>query len=77
MAIKTLLGWVLSVPLKAGKLNNFSQVNINFVSYMNKSEKKHLDEMVNKLWDLESIGIRESDQVHETLIDNILFSIGR
>ena len=74
VAIKTLLGWVLSGPLKAGKLNHLSHVNVNFVSSMNKSDKQHLDEMVNKLWDLESIGIREGDQVHETLIDNIHFT---
>ena len=74
VAIKTLLGWVLSGPLKAGKLNHLSHVNVNFVSSMNKSDKQHLDEMVNKLWNLESIGIREGDQVHETLIDNIHFT---
>ena len=30
--------------------------------------------MVNKLWDLESLGIKEEDQVHETLIDNVCFT---
>ena len=41
---------------------------------MNKSHKLHLDELVNKLWDLDSIGIRGSDHAHETLIDNIHFT---
>ena len=74
VAIKTLLGWTLSGPLKAGKLHYLSHVNVNFVSSMNKSDKQHLDELVHKLWDLDSIGIREGDHVHETLIDNIHFT---
>ena len=30
--------------------------------------------MVNKLWDLDSLGIREDNQVHENLVDNICFT---
>ena len=41
---------------------------------LTKSDKQHLDELVHKLWDLDSIGIKEGDHVHETLIDNIHFT---
>ena len=74
VAIKTLLGWVLSGPLKVGKFDQYSHINVNFVSSAVKSEKQQLDTMVNKLWDLESLGIKEEDHVHETLIDNICFT---
>ena len=77
VAIKTLLGWVLSGPLKVGKFDHYSHINVNFVSSAVKSEKQQLDTMVNKLWDLESLGIKEEDHVHETLIDNICFTSER
>ena len=38
------------------------------------SKKQEADSNSHKLWDLDSIGIREGDQVHKTVIDNILFT---
>ena len=37
--IKTLLGWVLSGPLKVGTLDYYPHASINFVSSSIKSEK--------------------------------------
>ena len=40
--IKTLLGWVLSGPLKVGKLDYYPHASINFVSSSIKSEKHQI-----------------------------------
>ena len=78
--VKTSLGWVLSGPLKGKKLDylysNDCQVNIcidessTFACLGNQD----LDSMLNKLWDLDSIGIREVNKVHETVLDDIKFT---
>ena len=62
VAIKTAMGWVLSGPLK-GKKSDLNESNVNFVS-----------ELPISGWDLETIGIRERNEVHETLLDNITFN---
>ena len=74
VATKTLLGWVLSGPLKAGELLESSDFNVNFLSSLIKSDQQHINETVNKLWDLDSLGIRENNKMHETLIYNISFT---
>ena len=38
------------------------------------SRKQETELNLHKLWDLDSIGIREGDQVHESVIDNITFT---
>ena len=35
---------------------------------------KGIEEQVNKLWDLDSLGIRPKDNVHEALLDDIVFT---
>ena len=67
VAVKTSLGWTLSGPLKGEKLNFQSDVNVNHVNVS-------LSDNIDKLWDLETIGIRPTDEVHEGLIDNIEFT---
>ena len=37
-------------------------------------EKHQLEECLHKLWDLDSIGIRENDEVHTNLVDDIAFT---
>ena len=71
MAVKTTLGWVLSGPLKG---NFTTDANVNFVVDSTKQEKMQIDEEVHKLWDLDSLGIREKNEVHEQLIDEISFT---
>ena len=38
-----------------------------------KEEERELEKSVKKLWDLETVGIREENEVHEALKDNISF----
>jgi len=71
VAVKTTLGWVLSGPLQGEKLNSSSFCAVNFLQC---EKSKSLDEQVNKLWDLDSLGIRPNDDVHEFLVDNIKFT---
>ena len=73
VAVQTTLGWVLSGPLKGRKANS-SDTQVNFVQSSIKQEKMELEERVSKLWDLDSLGIRESHEVHEQLLDNISFT---
>ena len=77
VAIKTTLGWVLSGPLKGKTLNSTENINVNFLplsSFPAKSDKQKIEENVNRLWDLDTIGIRPENEVHEYVIDNIYFT---
>ena len=38
------------------------------------SEKSEINKNLERLWDLETVGINEKEQVHEELIDNITFA---
>ncbi|XP_065068275.1 uncharacterized protein LOC135693670 [Rhopilema esculentum] len=77
VAIKTAMGWVLSGPLQ-GKKSDFNESNFNFMSespiLLLKCDRSALEDKIQKLWDLETIGIRERNEVHETLLDNITFN---
>ena len=44
------------------------------VNFLQCDQSQKLDEQVNKLWDLDSLGIRPKDDVHEFLVDNIKFT---
>ena len=68
---------MLSGPLKVeGKsLDSFESSNVNFLPHIKKtSGKTEIEENVNRLWDLDTLGIRQEDEVHETVIDEILFT---
>ena len=75
VAVKTTLGWVLSGPLKGEKFDSIN-CNVNFCidSRPAMNEKQDLDAKLQRLWDLDSLGIREQDKVHENVLDDILFS---
>ena len=75
VAVKTTLGWVLSGPLRGNKPSG-NECNINFVSNA-MQDKKQLEESLHMLWDLHTLGIREKDDVHTNLIDNITFTGSR
>ena len=66
VAVETKLGWVLSGPLKGQDTCadiRFTQVNFIASSV---EEQERLED-VQRLWDLETLGIREiTDQVHES-----------
>ena len=72
VAVRTKLGWVLSGPLRGKKFSD--SINVNYVSALSKNEKLELDSAVNKLWDLDNLGIRPENEVHESMVDDILFT---
>ena len=78
VAVKTTIGWVLSGPVKGEILHSSSDCNVNCLtdstSLFVNSEKHEIDSQLNKLWDLESIGIRVEDEVHTHVIDNVFFT---
>ena len=79
IAVNTKLGWVLSGPLTGEKLtaSDSSHISVNHVVNarpMSSPSKQDLDHNLHKLWDLDSLGIRPEDEVHEGVIDNILFT---
>ena len=75
VAVDTCLGWVASGPLKGSSENEPAKVN--FVSNSGKQGVSDISDInlnVNKLWDLETLGVKESDDVHEALLDKIKFN---
>ena len=77
VAVETELGWVLSGPMKGQDTcsgAHFTQVNF-VASFVEEQESL---EDVRRLWDLETLGIREIiDQVHESFENNISFNGSR
>ena len=75
VAVKTKLGWVLSGPLKGKTAEGTVSINLNVsksVAYP--VGGSNLEGEVKKLWDLETLGIREEESMHEPLFDNISFN---
>ena len=66
VVVETNLGYVLSGPLKGVQKE---PVNLELCR-----EEEGLNKRVNKLWDLETSGIKEEDPVYESLIDDISFN---
>ena len=73
VAVKTSLGWTLSGPLKGKKLELevCSDVIVNLLS---EPRKQEIDTEIHRLWDLDSIGIRETNEIHQDVIDDIIFT---
>ena len=70
VAVETCLGWVLSGPMK-GQIEG-RETSVNFVGSERIGEQT-IEQSVHKLWDLETMGIRELDVgVHEALKDCIV-----
>ena len=77
VAVRTSLGWVLSGPLKGKTLSaSINSCSVNFATE-SPVKQKEIDANLHKLWDLDSLGIREGDPVHETVLDSITFTGGR
>ena len=78
VAVKTSIGWVLSGPIKGKSLNSVTSCNVNFLTdstaLLTKTDNTDLRTQVDKLWDLDSIGIRVDNEVYTSVIDNILFT---
>lgn len=67
VAVETCLRWLLSGPMKG--IPDGSQISVNFIRQVMPRRNKELEEGVRKLWDLETFGIREENEVHEALKD--------
>ena len=79
----TILGWVLSGPVsgerKKPRLSsvNFVSTHILKVATQTQHESSGTEELLHRLWDLASIGIRDKETVHDKFLENISFTIGR
>ncbi len=72
MAIKTSLGWVLSGPIRGKKLSSNSDNVVALVidpHPLSKQDTQDVNKNVHKLSDLDSIGIREENDVHQEVKD--------
>ena len=77
VAVKTKLGWVLSGPLKfQGKsFDSFDNSNVNFLPQVRQDlGMAGIERNVNRLWDLETLGIRQENEIYEAVIDDIQFT---
>ena len=79
----TILGWVLSGPVPGGSKNsrlssvNFVSTHVLKIASEPKHENAETEELLGRLWDLESIGIRDKETVHEAFLEDISFTNGR
>ena len=77
-AVETELGWVLSGPLRGREPDSKQEVVVNFVAQDSIAiVSDRLESTVGKLWDLESLGIKASDEVHKSFENDISFIDGR
>ena len=78
VAVHTELGWVLSGPQKRQDVDSRQEVSVNFIGQDSVAfDRASLDSEIHKLWDLESIGIKSNEDVHESFENDIGFSEGR
>ena len=81
VAIGSKFGWVLSGPVINMPRTLLSNVNLttthvlqaDYQSVVEMNQDEVLDIKVNQLFDLESIGIQETDSVHESFTQNLKF----
>ena len=77
VAVQTELGWVISGPLSYEQpAYRAQEVQVNFVgsdSIMTES----LERNVQRLWDLEALGIAGSSEVYEDFVGSIAFNCTR
>ena len=75
VAIETELGYVLSGPLKPNSSKGGQKYSVNIVADKGvSSDSIGLECEIKRLWDLDSIGIRVSDEVHETFENEVSFN---
>ena len=81
VALKTRLGWVLSGPSKGDSIfliDCKQDITVNPV-FVNKflefvPEPPKTEDDLHKLWDLDTVGIRPTNQVHTDIVDSIEFT---
>ena len=83
LASSTNLGWVLSSPVsgerKKPRLSsvNFVSIHVLKVATQTQHEGSGTEELLHRLWDLDSIVIRDKETVHDKFLENISFTNGR
>ena len=67
MAVSTTVAWVLSGPVKNLPKERLSSIQFSWTHVLRFDSRSNdtLQEDFEKLWDLDSIGIREKDTAHE------------
>ena len=71
VALETTLGWVTSSPLKySSSANEAQEVGVHFVAKCN-TQTDQLDENVQRMWDLETIRVIQSKEMHDDFVENI------
>ena len=71
VAVETRLGWVLSGPVKGDRVN--SRIEVNFVNQESTRGGLELGSEIRKLWDFETLGVREEDEILEEHRDKVSF----
>ena len=86
VAIRTGLGWILSSPVEIKHDKRLSSVNLvpthvllraDYESMCEPIDNKSLEEQIQSLWDLDSIGSRDKQSDHESFPESIKFENGR
>ena len=72
VAVRTMIGWTLMGPTKPDPTPGIKE-SVNLVIDTSHSVR----EEVTKLWDLDTLGIREDDPVHQAFQEEIKFKNGR
>lgn len=75
VAVETELGWVISGPLTYSQpAHTMQEVQVNFVGSVTPDS---LERNVQRLWDLETLGVTECDEVYDEFVDSIAFDGNR
>ena len=80
VAVSTTVGWVLSCPvgnLPKERLSSIQFQSTHVLRVYSGNSDDTLYKDFEKVWDLDSIGIREKDTVHEAFEKNVSFEDGR
>ena len=74
VAVGTELGWVLSGPMKGPCGEDFHTAQVNLIG-SSREEQASLERDVHRLWDLETLGVKETeDVVHEAFVNSVSFN---
>lgn len=79
VAVSTTVGWVLSGPVKNLSKEKLSSIQFSSTHVLRVDSRSNntLYENFEKLWDLDSIGIREKYKVHEAFEKDVSFQDGK
>ena len=76
VAISTKVGWLLSGPVEAQSREKLTSINFQSTHVL-RVESESVKDDLDKLWDFDSVGIRERASVQEEFEQNVNFKDGR